>query len=258
MNDTLVLCYHAVSERWPADLAVRPEQLAAQLELLVSHGYRGATFHDAVHSPPAPKTLAVTFDDAYRSVVELAEPILSRLGLVGTVFVPTAFAGIEAPMAWPGIDRWLGGPYERELVPMSWAELAELAEGGWEIGSHTRTHPRLTELADPELAAELAGSRADCEVRLGIRCRSLAYPYGDEDERVVAASREAGYEAAGALPSPLLHRAAALRWPRIAVHRPEPDSTFRRKVSPLRRRLRSTRGWRVVAMRHRLRLRSRT
>ena len=52
-------------------------------------GYRGATFEDAVSAPPARRTLAVTFDDAYLSVLELGKPILDRLGLVATVFVPT-------------------------------------------------------------------------------------------------------------------------------------------------------------------------
>ncbi len=253
MTDVLILCYHAVSERWPADLAVTPAQLEAQVGLLVERGYRGATFHDAVHSPAAAKTLAVTFDDAYRSVIELALPILSRLGLSGTVFVPTAFPDRDGPMSWPGIDQWLGGPHEAELTPMSWEELARLAEAGWEIGSHSRTHPRLTELDDRALAAELEDSRRDCEAGLGLPCRSLAYPYGDEDQRVVGATGKTGYSAAAALPSPALHRPAALRWPRVAVHGSEDEIIFRRKISPLRRRLRAIRGWKLVAARHRLR-----
>ena len=44
----------------------------------------------AVYAPPSPKAFAVTFDDAYRSVIELGFPILSRLGVPGTVFVPTS------------------------------------------------------------------------------------------------------------------------------------------------------------------------
>ena len=76
---------------------------AAQVDV---SGEWGATFHEAVHAPPAPKTLAVTFDDAYRSVIELAFPVLSRLGLKGTVFVPTVFAGSAAPMCWPVYRSW--------------------------------------------------------------------------------------------------------------------------------------------------------
>jgi peptidoglycan/xylan/chitin deacetylase (PgdA/CDA1 family) len=70
--------------------------------------------------------MALTFDDAYRSVFELGFPILSRLAFPGTVFVARAFPGGEAPMSWPGIDGRLGRPHECELVPTSWEELSQL------------------------------------------------------------------------------------------------------------------------------------
>ena len=60
----------------------------------------------------------VTFDDAYRSVIDRALPILAEFGIPGTVFTVTSFAGFDGPMTWPGIDGWLGGPYEPELAPM--------------------------------------------------------------------------------------------------------------------------------------------
>jgi peptidoglycan/xylan/chitin deacetylase (PgdA/CDA1 family) len=244
MSGVLVLCYHAVSEHWPTDLAIRPAQLESQLELLVERGYRGATFHQAVHAPPASKLVAVTFDDAYRSVLELGVPVLNRLGLPGTVFVPTAFAGSAEPMSWAGIDGWLGGPHESELTAMSWPELETLAAAGWEIGSHTRTHPRLVDLSDDALAEELVSSRRECESRLGLRCRSLAYPYGAEDRRVVRAAAQAGYSAAGTLPdSP--HSRSPLRWPRIGVYRADDGLRFRVKTSTLMQRIRANGRLRV-------------
>jgi peptidoglycan/xylan/chitin deacetylase (PgdA/CDA1 family) len=244
VGDVLVLCYHAVSERWPADLSVTPERLEEQLELLVRRGYRGATFHQAVTAPTARRTLAVTFDDAYRSVSELAFPILARRGLPGSVFVATDFAG-KSPMAWPGIDRWLGGPHEPELAGMSWSELGELAEAGWEVGSHTRSHPRLTELDDGALAAELRESREACEDRLGRPCRSLAYPYGDVDDRVVEAARAAGYESAGTLPKRFI-RPRPLEWPRVGVYHGDDARRFRLKVSPAVRLVRRSRLWGIT------------
>ncbi len=111
--------------------------------------------------------------------------------------MPTGFTGSEEPMAWPGIDHWIGGPHERELLPMSWEELATLAGAGWEIGGSHAHAPHLTELDDATLAEELRASRHDCESRLGLPCRSFAYPFSDEDERVVKATGEAGYSAAG-------------------------------------------------------------
>jgi peptidoglycan/xylan/chitin deacetylase (PgdA/CDA1 family) len=242
MSDVLVLCYHAVSERWPADLSITPPALEQQLGLLVRRGYRGVTFTEAVTGPSDGKVLAVTFDDAYRSVIERGMPILERLGLPGSVFVPTDFAGGERPMSWPGIEQWRGGEFERELVPMSWEELRRLAGEGWEVGSHTRSHPHLTRLGDADLAAELRDSRAACEQHLDRACESLAYPYGDHDERVVAAADAAGYRVAGTLPSRFVSR-NPLSWPRVGVYHGDDGRRFRAKVSRVVRGLRASPVW---------------
>lgn len=231
MPDSIVLCYHALSEQWPAALSTTPARFERQLRILLKRGYRPATLTDAVASPPGERVLAVTFDDAYRSVRELALPILQRLGMPATVFAPTGFIGTEAPMAWEGIDRWLGGPHEHELLPMSWEELELLRRGGWEVGSHTVSHPRLTTLDDDALAEELSRSKASCEERLGAgACTTLAYPYGDEDRRVVEAARLAGYASAVTLPK-RLHEPSPLRWPRVGVYHVDDELRFRLKVS---------------------------
>lgn len=237
MTDLIVLSYHAVSDTWPADLSLPPATLEAQLTELLRRGYRGATMHDAIHEPPARRTIAVTFDDAYGSVIELALPLLERLGVPGTVFVPTDHAGTGQPMAWPGIDRWMGGPHEHELMPMSWDDLRRLDAAGWEIGSHTCSHPFLTQCDDATLARELQASRARCNDELGKPCRSLAYPYGDHDDRVVAATRAAGYTAACTVPA-LLRVTDPLRQPRIGFYHDETDTSFRVKISPVVRGLR--------------------
>lgn len=244
MSDVLVLCYHAVSEEWPAGLSVTPERLERQLAGLLARGYKGATFRDAVLGPTSSRTLAVTFDDAYRSVGKLAGPILRALRIPGTVFVPTAYAGSERPMAWPGIDHWVGGPHEDELVPMSWEELGRLSDDGWEIGSHTRTHPRLPQIDQAALREELAGSRAECEAQLSAPCTSLAYPYGDHDATVVEAAGAAGYTAAGALGG-RVRSVSAMQWPRAGIYHADGDLRFRLKASRSVRRLRASRAWRI-------------
>jgi peptidoglycan/xylan/chitin deacetylase (PgdA/CDA1 family) len=242
MTEVLVLAYHAVSERWPAGLSVTPERFASQLGLLTARGYRGATFHRAVTNPPADKTVAVTFDDGFRSVATRAFPILRRHGIPGTLFVPTDHVGTGQPMRWPGIDQWVGGRHEPELLPLSWAEVAMLADAGWEVGSHTRSHPRLTRLDDASLEAELAGSRETCERRLSRPCRTLAYPYGDHDRRVVAAARATGYEAACTLPEDF-RSDDVLRTPRVGVYHGDGDAVFRLKISPWIRRARRSQMW---------------
>jgi len=237
VSEILVLCYHAVSESWESELAVTPDELERQVAILIRRGYEPARFRDAVLEPSGRRTLAITFDDAYRSVHRLAAPVLRHLGAPAAVYAPTEWIGREQPMSWDGIDQWLGGPHESELVPMSWEELGELSELGWEVGSHTRTHPRLTQLDDEQLRTELEESRAACAAGLGRPCETIAYPYGDVDERVVAAAGVAGYRAAGALP-PAPHATEVLRWPRVGIYRWDGPIRFRLKASPLVRRVR--------------------
>lgn len=237
----LVLCYHAVSDRWDSPLAVRPDRLAQHLDWLVRRGYRGVTFTEAVTAPPAGRTFAVTFDDGYRSVLEQALPILDRLGLPGTIFVATEFVG--RAVRWPGVDQWLGGPHEPELVTLSWPELRQLRDTGWEIGSHTRSHPRLSRLDDDAVQLELVESRTVCETQLGA-CRSIALPYGDGDDRVVALAREAGYDAVAGLPGAGMTEPVG--WPRVGIYPPDGLRRFRVKVAPPVRR------WRASAAARRL------
>jgi peptidoglycan/xylan/chitin deacetylase (PgdA/CDA1 family) len=221
---------------------VTPEQLTDQLRYLVDRGYSGVTFSEAVRGEAAGKIVAVTFDDGYRSVFELARPILEQFGMRGTVFMTTDFVGRQGPMAWPGIDEWIGGEHERELAPMSWEQARSLAEAGWEIGSHTKSHPRLSRVSDDQLEDELAGSRRECERMLDIGCRSIAFPYGDHDARVVAAAAAAGYSAAATLPSGN-PAPSPLSWPRIGIYDVDGQWSFHAKVSPTVRRLRRSRAW---------------
>jgi len=248
VTDVLVLCYHALSPTWKAQLSTTPTRFERQIALLISRGYKGTTFSKALGAFRCGATatprrlLVVTFDDAYRSVFQLARPILQRFGLEATVFVPTDGIDTGKSLCWPGIDRWLGGPHERELTPMSWKELQALANEGWEIGSHTRSHPHLTQLDDTALGDELARSKAACERHLDGPCTSLAYPYGDVDDRVVAAAAQAGYQAAATLPARLQFR-GALECPRVGIYSADDDLRFRLKVSPLVRRLRRSAVW---------------
>ncbi len=237
MTDALVLCYHAVSEHWEASISVPPERLREQVSRLLRAGYAATTFTEAVLDPPSPRTLAITFDDAYRSVLELARPVLDEFGVVASIYVPTDFAGQPTPMSWPGIDEWLAGPHASELLPLGWDELGQLADAGWEIGSHSRSHPRLTTLSDDEaLLAELAESRATVARELGRPCRSIAYPYGDMDRRVVEMTGRVGYETGGAIGS--TRPPARLDWPRVGIYRHDDARRFALKTSPIVRRLR--------------------
>lgn len=240
----LVLCYHGISANWRYALAVSPERLRAQIERLLRGGWRATAFSEAVARPSGERTLAVTFDDGLRSVARLALPVLRDLGVPATVFVPTGFVGAGEPFAWPETRHWLETEHAHELDGMSWDELAGLRDAGWEVGSHSVTHAHLTRLGDDALARELSDSRRAIDTRLG-GCRSIAYPYSDVDDRVVAAARAAGYEA-GAAVLPVRHGGGPLRVPRVPVLATESALAHRLHVSRPVRRLQGTRPWPAV------------
>ena len=236
MSNPLVLCYHAVSDEWASPFAVTTGGLEAQLSALQRRGYRPSTFGQAFAQPSGSRTFVVTFDDAYRSVVERAFPVMERLGVPGTVFACTGFVGSDTPMPLD-LDDYPGGAPRDELQGASWAELEHLVAAGWEVGSHTRSHQHLTTLGDAELAEELGASRAECEYRLGVPCPSVAYPFGDVDDRVAGAARAAGYEQGGAVLG-VGQPSGRLQWPRVRVKRNDVGLRFRLKRSPVLRKLR--------------------
>ncbi len=243
MSDVVILCYHAVSSGWSAPLAVTPENLEGQLRLLIKRGFKGVTLEDAVKvTPKSGRWVVVTFDDAYRSVLTRGFPILESLGLPATVFAPTAWIGTGRPMVWPGIEHWVDTPYESELLPLSWEELHTLAQAGWEIGSHTHSHPRLTQLSDTALSHELQVSRDICEARLGRACSAVAYPYGAVDARVAAAAEALGYRRGVGL-GHALRNEGPLRQPRIGIYNADNRPRFLLKASAPVRLLRSSRVW---------------
>jgi peptidoglycan/xylan/chitin deacetylase (PgdA/CDA1 family) len=240
MGDDLVLCYHAVTDGWPHELSVGPDALGEQVESLVRRGYRGVPFSEIGRGDGRVRRLAVTFDDGYVSVHDEALPVLERLGVPGTVFLPTDWVGRAEPMSWDGIADAAAGPHADALRCLTWEQAAALVDRGWEMGSHTCSHPRLTRCDDDALARELRASREVLAGRLGA-CPTIAYPYGDVDARVMEATRAAGYALAGALPA-RWHRPDPMAWPRVGVWRDDPPWRFRVKASPLVRRVRGGLG----------------
>jgi len=192
----LVLCYHAISEGWNDPLAVPLDAFERQLRGLLARRYRPVGAADAVAATG--RLLHVTFDDAFRSVTK-ALPVLERLRVSATVFACPRFAEGARRFDIPELAAQMPENSEH-LATMGWPELQDLVARGVEVGSHTLSHPHLTALDDHELGRELRESRERLEDKLSVRCRFLAYPFGEEDERVRAAARSSGYEAAFALP----------------------------------------------------------
>lgn len=110
-------------------------------------------------------------------------------------------AELDALMSTAGVVKadLLGDPLVRELRILSRSELKAMAASELiEIGAHTMTHPRLSNLSAQQAAWELAESRRTIEQMIG-HVRYFAYPYGGEEDFLLIhkqMAKEAGYEAA--------------------------------------------------------------
>ena len=220
--------------------------------LLRRRGYVGLTASQAERlgaEGSLPERSAVfTFDDGYAST-ERAADVLAGFGYPGTVFVVPPFVESGSRLSWFGVEH----EEPQHMRPLGWDQLAALSAAGWEVGSHTLTHPLLTVADDAALSRELADSRSQVADHLG-DCRAVAYPYGQADSRVAAAAREAGYDVGYTLTGAHTADEPMLR-PRIGLTGRDRGMRLRVKVSPaslaarrspaaqLARRARRPRSW---------------
>jgi len=76
---------------------------------------------------------------------------------------------------------------------MTFDQIRSLREAGHEIGSHSLSHPILTNCDDHRLQKECEESRRLLEEELGVKVGAFCYPNGDHDARVVRAVQKAGF-----------------------------------------------------------------
>jgi peptidoglycan/xylan/chitin deacetylase (PgdA/CDA1 family) len=159
--------YHQVLASAPSTgaaeyFAVSRETFGRHLDAIRAAGYRGCSLAEAVHGDAA-ALVAITFDDGTVGHATQAVPELVARGMTATFFVTTS---------------WVGQPGY-----LTWEQLHDMRQVGMEIGSHTRTHPFLSELSEAEVERELRGSREEIDARLGQRTVALALPGGDPPRR---------------------------------------------------------------------------
>jgi peptidoglycan/xylan/chitin deacetylase (PgdA/CDA1 family) len=206
-----ILMYHVVQDppsgaAYP-DLWVSPPEFRAEVRAMVAAGYHGITLAQVFAAwrrgaalPRHP--VVVSFDDGYLSHSSVAAPALRRAG-------------------WPGVLNLEIGNAGRGGISI--ARLRRLVRDGWEIDSHTMTHPDLTTLPAARLREELVGPRAWIRRHLGATPEFFCYPAGRYDATVIAAVRAAGYAGATTeLPGPARPSEDPFQLRRIRVSRGEP------------------------------------
>jgi peptidoglycan/xylan/chitin deacetylase (PgdA/CDA1 family) len=184
-----ILVYHRFAgELKPGQerIDIAPRRFRRQLRLLRALGFKPLSldellaFHRGELNGLPRRRFAITVDDAMADAIE---PLRRAASLSPQLFVPTAELG--------GSAHWIDGEPVAE-----WEEIRALAAAGVAIGSHTRHHRRLTQLGEAEREVELVGSLAELLEQVPGAHAVIAYPNGDHDDAVCAATAAAGYEAA--------------------------------------------------------------
>jgi peptidoglycan/xylan/chitin deacetylase (PgdA/CDA1 family) len=171
------------------------EEFSAQLGWFHKNGWQflsAADLLDALNGNGAlpERSVLVTFDDAYESLLENALPILKRFSAPAVVFAPTQFIG-ETNLFDHGVE-----PQERIA---DWKTLAALEEAGISVESHGYSHRAFSSLNSLEIRQELEFSKEAIRKNLGKNSRLFAFPYGDFGADKVAMDaliRRAGYDVA--------------------------------------------------------------
>ena len=189
-----VLAYHKVTNEFEWGITrVKPESFEQQVEYLKEEGFSNIDLEQLLSGKEKKdKQIAFTFDDGYESVYQNAFPVLKRYGFSATIFLITGYTGKE--------NSWEPG-FGRKFKHLSWEQIQEMKESGFQFGSHTVNHPDLTRLHQKSLGYELKKSKEIIEDKLNQEIKFLSYPFGRHNQLVRTEAKNAGYKAAFTLTS---------------------------------------------------------
>lgn len=190
-----ILMYHQIDAPPPRGtplrgLIVAPSSFAWQMRMLRLLGYRGLSMRDLepyLNGEQRGKVVGITFDDGYQNNLRHALPVLQKNGFTATCYGVSSMIG--------GTNSWDRGIVAEKPL-MTLQDWRAWHDAGMDIGSHTRTHAKLTELADDEAREQITGSKQELEQAVGCEVRHFCYPYGWFKPEHCDMVRQAGYATA--------------------------------------------------------------
>jgi peptidoglycan/xylan/chitin deacetylase (PgdA/CDA1 family) len=199
--DIPILMYHKVDTFAYSRYWVSDRLFDRQMAALQAYGYKTITLADFLDYRAGKITLPehpiiITFDDGYQDFYTQAVPILKSKGLSATVFLPTGKIGTSEK------DRQNNSWDSKEAVypanHLIWDEVRAFVREGFQVGSHTVTHPDLASIPESQIKQELSGSRSDLQDKLGLKVDIFCFPGGSgaADQAIQSDLQEAGYTAA--------------------------------------------------------------
>jgi peptidoglycan/xylan/chitin deacetylase (PgdA/CDA1 family) len=162
-----VLNYHSVADD-PGNIAVTsPKKFAEQMDYLDKEGYTPLKLNDffrimSGEKEPPERPILLTFDDGYSDNYEKVMPILQKHRFPATLFMSPGTVGTDGYL--------------------SWEQVKEMHQNGWDIQPHGMTHPHLPKLDARRQEEEIAEAKKQIEAQLGTTADVFCYPYGEYDK----------------------------------------------------------------------------
>ncbi|MDX9785230.1 MAG: polysaccharide deacetylase family protein [Desulfobacterales bacterium] len=174
----------SIKTKW----AVSHDSFKRQIQFLKNEGWHSFKVEDLFSHPHFPvKSVIITFDDGFNNNFDFGFRVLLDYGITATWFIVTNDIGKQS--SWPENDI-----AARDMLAAS--QIVEMTEGNMEIGSHTRSHPKLPELNSEKINEEICKSKEDLENIISRPVYSFAYPFGRLNDDCVKAVKKAGYKIA--------------------------------------------------------------
>ncbi|MBN2093625.1 polysaccharide deacetylase family protein [candidate division KSB1 bacterium] len=187
-----ILVYHKIDPRLEWGITrVSPTQFERHIEFLARSGYQTISFYDLFQKDftnPNQKKIILTFDDAYQSIYQFAFPILNKYKFSASLFIISDFVGRH--------NRWDINLGWRKFKHLEWKEINSLVQAGWELGSHSSTHPDLRRCSEDRLCQELAHSKHEIQKETGQEPLIFSYPFGRYNVRIIQCTKDVGYQGA--------------------------------------------------------------
>ncbi len=213
---TAILAYHKVDDRFELGLTnVKPKTFVRQIQRCIAEGYRIVS---GIEPGGSGKSVCLTFDDGYDCFHRNVVPALEAAGGKAVVFVIADYIGKT--------NNWDVRLSYKRFKHMSVEQIREVAEMGYEVGSHSCTHKDLTRLTDGVLKEELIRSKKLLEDITGIEVEALSFPFGRYNMSTAEAAFEAGYRRLFGMGSSANEGVI----PRIPVYRIDTPGSVLRKV----------------------------
>ena len=224
LHNTSIIAYHKVDKNFEWGVTrIFPSQFAEQMRFLHCRKYKVITLRDLLKSDDYVKRVVVTFDDAYKDFIRDTFAILQEFCFKATVFVVTDFVGKK--------NSWDVNFGFRRFEHMNWNDLKLISNAGFEIGSHTHTHPDLTKISEEAVRNELSFSKKIPEDKLGVPVRFISYPFGRYSKRIKEIVSECGYNGGVCLSHPFKKRNDLFEIDRLGIYIFDTLDDFKAKLS---------------------------